>query len=143
MFAFVPIPAVSFDADDLDELAAGTQFRDRAAIGIGDPDIVERIHGHAVRLVLVTQHAFRHRQDQFVLRVILEQLRMTGGIALQDPKIVFGIHADRGNPAMIGPIVVRRGAEGIGEGVTQGLSPLHARQCTTVGGAAICGIADR
>ena len=36
-----------------------------------------------------------------------EQLRVAGSIALQDPKIVFGIHADRGNPAMIGPIVVR------------------------------------
>ena len=78
-----------------------------------------------------------------MIGTIFEQLRMAGAVALEDPQIVLGIDADRGHAAVIGPIVVGRNLEGIGEGIAHGLAPLDPRQGAAIGRAAIGGIADR
>src|SRR5262245_37507880 len=84
---FIPISTAPPHADGHQKLAPWTQLHHRAAIRVGDPDIVFCIDGHAVRFFLVTDHVISDLQDKFLIFVELVELRTSRGLALKDPKI--------------------------------------------------------
>ena len=53
---FVPISSVASHADSHEKFAVGGQFHYGGAIGVGDPDVVFRIDGHAMRFFLMTDN---------------------------------------------------------------------------------------
>ena len=77
-----------------EQFAFGAELHHRGAISVGDPDIVFRIDGHAVRLVLMADDVIADLQDQFVVRVELVQLRASRGFSLEDPEVAFGIQSN-------------------------------------------------
>ena len=120
---FVPIPSAPAFADRHEQLAVPTEFHHGRAIRGGDPDVVLRVDGHAVRFVLVANHIGADLEDQFVIRIELEELRLSGVRTLKDPQVSFRIERDRGHAAEPGRQHVR-----VCERVTDRLLPLHARQ---------------
>src|ERR1700730_7701794 len=92
---FIPIPPVSSHANGHEKLALGTELHHRGAIRVADPDIVLGIDGHAVRLLLVSDHVLAHLKDELVIPVELEELGFSGGGALKGPEVSFRIEGDR------------------------------------------------
>ena len=62
-FGFIPVSPASRRADGHEQLALGTDLHHGGAVRGGDPDVVLGIDGHAVRLVLITDHVQR-RPDE-------------------------------------------------------------------------------
>ena len=122
-FGFIPIPPASPLADGQEQLALGTDLHHRGAVRGGDPDIVLGIDGHAVRLVLVADHVVADLQDQLVIRIELEQLRLPGVCALKDPEVSFRVEGDRRDTAKAGRQHIR-----VRERVAHRLFPLHTLQ---------------
>src|SRR4029450_2660013 len=72
---FIPIPALPPHPDRHQELSFGTALHPRVALLVADPDVALGIDGHAVSLVLVSDHLIANGANQFVILVELEQLR--------------------------------------------------------------------
>src|SRR5215470_17686246 len=68
---FIPISSVPPDAEPHENLTLRTELHHSAAIRVGNPNIVVSVQGHAVRLLLVTDHLVADLQNQFVFRVEL------------------------------------------------------------------------
>src|SRR5437667_3099644 len=86
---FIPISPVTPNSDRHEKLTLGTELHHGGAIRVRNPNIVFRVDGHAVRLLLVTDHFIADLQNKFVFRVELIELRTSGGLALKDPKAAF------------------------------------------------------
>jgi hypothetical protein len=80
---------MSAHADGLEEFSLRADFLYRRATLIANPDVVVGIDCHAVGLVLVADHVIADSANLFVILVEFKELRFSGGIALQDPKLSF------------------------------------------------------
>ena len=86
-------------ADGQQELALRADLHHRRAAGIADPHIVVLIDGDAMGLVLMADHILADGADELVVGTELEQLRLSGRIALKGPEIALRIHRDARNAA--------------------------------------------
>src|SRR5689334_7845751 len=86
---FIPIAAVSSNSDRHEKLTQRTELHRGGAIGVGNPNIVFSVNGHAVRLLLMTDHIVADLQNEFGFRVELIELRASGSLALKDPQVAF------------------------------------------------------
>ena len=125
-FGFVPVPAASALADRHQELPFGTDFHHRRTVRGGNPDIVRGIDRHPVRLVLVADHVGTDLKDQPVIRIELEQLRLSAIGALKGPQISLRVESDGGDAAESWRQHIR-----IRERVPHRLFPLHALERLT------------
>src|SRR5438067_121000 len=86
---FIPISAASPHTDRHEKPPLWAELHHCGAVGVGDPDIVLCIDGHAVRLLLVTDHVIADLQNQFAIRVKLVELRTAGSLPLKDPEVAL------------------------------------------------------
>ena len=114
-------------------------------VGVRESAWVQRTFTYlkvAALLVLIAAGLFAHRAAQFVIRTELEELRLAGDIALEDPEIPFGIDSDGGDSAVIRAVIVRMQDKGIGEGISHRLFPMHAAQGAAIGRTAMFRVAN-
>ena len=97
---FIPVAALPLHADRHQELSLGTEFHHRVAVLVADPDVVLRVDGHAVRLVLMADHVLADGANQLVILVELEQLRFSGGVALKGEQVAFELMATADDTAV-------------------------------------------
>ena len=98
-FRFIPVSSSSPLAEPEEHLPIGTDFRDGRGAGGCDPDIVLSVDRHAVRLGLIADHVGFHLKDELVVRIELEELRLSFVCALKHPEIPFRVERNRRNPA--------------------------------------------
>src|SRR4029450_13248038 len=104
---FIPIPALPPHPNRHQELSFGTELHHGVAVLVADPDVVLGIDGHAVSLVLVSDHLIANGANQFVILVELEQLRVAGGVPLKGEQVSFRIDRERGHNASPPPPMAR------------------------------------
>ena len=115
----VPIPPTATLPDRQEQLPLRTQLHHRGAMGGSDPDVVLGIDRHAMGLVLIADQFLADTQDEAVVWIELEELRLAGLRALKDPEVVARIKGHGRHPAQAGGQYFR-----IGERVPQRLFPL-------------------
>src|SRR5271163_389382 len=94
-FSFIPISPVSPDTKGHEKLALGTYLLHGGAIRVADPDVVLRVDGHTVGLLLMANDVIADGAYHLVILVELKQLRFSDGIALKDPKLALRGDAHR------------------------------------------------
>jgi hypothetical protein len=86
-FCVVPVPSAASLAKGQEQLSLRAELHHRGARRGGDPDVVLGIDSHAVRLVLIADDIRADLQNQFVIRIELEQLWLPRVRALKDPEV--------------------------------------------------------
>ena len=62
---------------------------DGGAAGCRNPDVVLSVNGHAVRLALIANHIGADLQNELVVRIELEELRLPHVGALKHPEVAL------------------------------------------------------
>ncbi len=81
------------------QLAVGADLRDGRVARGRNPDVVLGVDRHAVRLGLIADHIGADLQDELVVRIELEELRLPHVGALKHPEVAFRIERDRRDAA--------------------------------------------